>query len=466
MSTQSYDCIVIGAGPGGYVAAIRAAQLGLRTAVIEKENPGGVCLNWGCIPTKALLKSAEMLQHMQHASNFGLQAESVSFDFPAVIKRSRGVVDKMTKGVSFLLKKNKVDVIMGHGRLEPGNFVVVKNAKNEETAYGYKNVIIATGARAKTFPSLPVDGERVITYRHALALEECPKKLLVVGAGAIGIEFAYFYNSFGADVTVVELKDQILPVEDEEISKALKRNFEKTKIKIMNGTVVESLERKGNSVNALLKTGDKVEQWSGDYCLVAVGVTGNVEGIGLEKVGIRPKNNSDIQVDQYYRTGVPGIYAIGDVIGPPWLAHVASHEGIIAAEHIAGQHPHPMDYGNVPGCTYCQPQVASIGQTEAQARAAGVAVKVGRFPFSASGKAVATNETEGFVKVVIDEKTEEILGIHIIHAEATELIAEAGIIRSHEGIASSVLNTIHAHPTLGEAVMEAMGDALGRAIHI
>jgi len=470
MSTQSYDCIVIGAGPGGYVAAIRAAQLGLKTAVIEKESPGGVCLNWGCIPTKALLKSAEMYNHFQHASQFGLTAESVSFDFPGVIKRSRGVVDQMTKGVSFLLKKNKVDIIMGQGRLEPGNFVVVKNAQGEETAYGYKNVIIATGARAKTFPSLPVDGERVITYRHALALEECPKKLLVVGAGAIGIEFAYFYNSFGADVTVVELKSQILPIEDEEVSKALKRNLEKSKIKILNGTIVESLERKGSTVNALLKTsdktGEKIEQWSGDYCLVAVGVTGNVEGIGLEKVGIRPKNNSEIEVDKYYRTGVPGIYAIGDVIGAPWLAHVASHEGIIAAEHIAGQHPHPMDYGSVPGCTYCQPQVASIGQTESQAQAAGYAIKVGRFPFAASGKAVATNETEGFVKVVIDEKTEEILGIHIIHAEATELIAEASLIRSHEGTASSVLNTVHAHPTLGEAVMEAMGDALGRAIHI
>ncbi len=467
MSQQSYDCIVIGSGPGGYVAAIRAAQLGLKTACIEKDNPGGICLNWGCIPTKALLKSAEMFNHMKHSADFGLRAEGLSFDFPAVIKRSRQVVDKMTKGVQFLLKKNKVDLLQGHGRIEPGNFVVVADKNGQETSYQYKSCIIATGARARTLPNLPVDGERVITYKQALALEAQPQKMLVVGAGAIGIEFAYFYSSFGTEVTVVEVRDNVLPIEDEEVSKVLERSLVKNnKINVRTKTFVESLERKGNSVSALLKTGDKVEQWTGDYCLVAIGVQGNVEGIGLDKIGIRPRNNSEIEVDQYYRTTVPGVYAIGDIIGPPWLAHVASHEGIVAAEHIAGLHPHPIDYKAIPGCTYCQPQVASIGLTEADARKTGQPIKIGKFPFSASGKAVATNETDGFVKVIINEKTEEVLGVHIIHAEATEMIAEASIIKSHEGVATSVLNTIHAHPTLSEAMMEAMGDALGRAIHI
>ncbi|MBL7662209.1 dihydrolipoyl dehydrogenase [bacterium] len=464
-ATNSYDCIVIGSGPGGYVAAIRAAQLGLKTACIEKESPGGICLNWGCIPTKALLKSAEVFQTMQHASSYGLNASGITADFPAIIKRSRNVVDKMTGGVKFLLKKNKVDLIPGTASLEAGNFVVVKDSAGKATSYSYKNVIIATGARAKTLPSLPVDGERVITYRHALALNECPKKLLVVGAGAIGIEFAYFYSTFGAEVTVVEFQDQILPIEDQDCAKGLEKIFKNQKIEIKTKTVVESLTRKGNSVNALLKSGDKVEQWSGDYCLVAVGVQGNVEDLGLEKIGIRPEK-SFIKVDQYYRTGVPGVYAIGDVIGPPLLAHVASHEGIIAAEVIANHHTHPLDYTSIPGCTYCKPQVASIGMTEKAARDAGKNVRIGRFPFSASGKAVASNETDGFVKVVVDADIDEVLGVHILHPEATELIAEASVIRSLEGTATSVANTIHAHPTLSEAMMEAMADALGRAIHI
>lgn len=464
-TTSTYDCIVIGSGPGGYVAAIRAAQLGLKTAVVEREAPGGICLNWGCIPTKALLKSAEMFQSMKHAKDYGLIAPEVGFDFPAIIKRSRGVVDRMTKGVSFLFKKNKIDYLQGEGRLEPGNFVIVRDKDGKEQAYGYKDVIIATGARARTMPALPVDGERILTYRHALALSECPKKLLVIGAGAIGIEFAYFYNSFGAEVTVVEVMEHILPIEDEEVSKGLAKSLQKNGMNLRTGTMVESLERKGGTVNALLKTNDKVEQWSGDYCLVAIGVQGNTENLGLEKIGLRTEK-SFIEVDQYYRTGVAHVYAIGDVAGAPWLAHVASHEGIICAEYIAGQKPHPIDYSAIPGCTYCIPQVASIGLTEKAARATGRPIKVGRFPFSASGKAVAANETEGFVKVVIDEEIEEILGVHILHPEATELLGEASIIKSHEGTASSVANTIHAHPTLSEAVMEAMGDALGRAIHI
>lgn len=465
MSSKSFDCVVIGAGPGGYVAAIRAAQLGLKTAVIERESPGGVCLNWGCIPTKALLKSAEVFHTIKHASDFGLKTSEVSCDFPAVIDRSRKVVDKMTKGVEFLLKKNKVELISGHAKFLNTNQISVKDKNGAETTVNFKDAIIATGARARTLPNLPVDGERVITYRHALALKQCPKKLLVIGSGAIGIEFAYFYNSFGAEVTVVEVLEQILPIEDKEVAMSLEKNFKKNGMQIKTKALVESIENIGQSVNAVIKSGDKVEQWTGDYCLVAIGIQGNVEDLGLENIGIKPEK-SFLKVDQFYKTNTPHIYAIGDIIGPPALAHVASHEGIITAEVIAGAHTHPIDYSAIPGCTYCQPQVASIGLTEEAAVKAGHKVKVGRFPFSASGKAVATNETEGFVKVIIDEQYEEILGVHIIHPEATELVAEASIIKSHEGTASSVFNTIHAHPTLSEAVMEAMGDALGRAIHI
>jgi dihydrolipoamide dehydrogenase len=460
----SFDCVVIGAGPGGYVAAIRAAQLGKKTAIIEKESPGGVCLNWGCIPSKALLKSAELYRTMQHAKDYGLHASEVSFDFPAIMKRSRGVVEKMTKGVSFLMKKNKIEVLMGHGRFKGPGLISVTDSTGIEKSVACKSTIIATGARARTF-NFPVDGERVITYRHALALQECPKKLLVIGAGAIGMEFAYFFNSFGAEVTVVEIQDQVLPIEDADIGKALEKSFGKYGVQVRTKTSVESIERRGATVSALLKSGDKVEQWSGDYCLVAVGVQGNVEELGLESIGITPERTF-IKADKYFRTNAPGVYAIGDIIGPPWLAHVASHEGIVAAEHIAGFPTHPIDYDNVPGCTYCQPQVASVGLTEKKAIELGKKVKVGRFPFLAIGKAVATGETEGFVKVVVDAEIEEILGVHIIHAEATELIAEVAVARSHEGVASSVLNTMHAHPTLSEAVMEAMGDALGRAIHI
>lgn len=465
MSANAYDCIVIGSGPGGYVAAIRAAQLGLKTACVEREAPGGVCLNWGCIPTKALLKSAEMYQHLTHAADYGLSVGEAGYNFPAIIDRSRAVVDKMTNGVKFLFKKNKVDLIMGSGRLEPGNTVVVKGADGKETSYSYKNAIIATGGRARTLPNFSVDHERIITYREALALKQKPEKMLVIGAGAIGIEFAYFYRSFGTDVTVVEVMENILPIEDEEVSKQLGRTFKKAGMELKTQALVESVERKGETVSALLKVGDKSEQWTGDYVLVAIGVQGNVEDIGLEKVGIRPER-SFIKVDEYYRTGVPNIYAIGDVIGPPLLAHVASHEGIIAAEHMAGHAPHPINYGQVPACTYCIPQVASIGMTEKKAKDSGINYKVGKFPFTASGKAVAANEAEGFLKVVIDGETEEVLGVHIIHPEATELLGEASVILSHEGIATSVANTIHAHPTLSEAMMEAFADSVGRAVHI
>lgn len=465
MAANSYDCIVIGAGPGGYVAAIRAAQLGLKTAVIEKESPGGVCLNWGCIPSKALLKSAKLYQSINHAADFGIKVENVSFDFGAVVDRSRRVVTKITKGVEFLLKKNKVDLIMGHAKFKPGNFVTITKADGKEEALGFKKAIIATGGRARSLPNLKVDEERIFTYRQALALKTLPSKLLVVGAGAIGMEFAYYFSSFGTDVTVVEMLDSVLPVEDKEISQVVEKSFVKKGVKVKTKTMVDSLERKGEVVSALLKTGDKAEQWSGDYCLVAIGFQGNVENLGLEEIGLRPERGF-LEVDQFFRTSVANIYAIGDVIGAPLLAHVASHEGVIAAEHLAGHETHPFEYHNVPACTFCQPEVASIGLTEEAAKAAGYKIKVGRFPFAASGRAVAANEPEGLVKVIIDEKLEEVLGIHIVHTEASELAGEAAIIRSHEGTASSVLATIHAHPTLSEAIMEAMGDALGRAIHI
>ena len=465
MANTHYDCIVLGSGPGGYVAAIRAAQLGLKTAVVEKEAPGGVCLNWGCIPTKALLKSAEVYQTMAHAKDFGISVSGVEHDFAAVVDRSRGVANGMAKGVRFLMKKNKIDLIMGRGTLKKDKKLLVVAEDGAEKTYSFENIIIATGARAKTIPQLPVDGERILTYRHALALKEQPKKMLVIGAGAIGVEFAYFYSSFGTEVTIVEMLDQTLPIEDAEISKVLEKSLKKQGVDIRTGYAVDSLKRDGDKVTATVTKDGKSEDWSGTHCLVAIGVQGNVEDIGLEDVGIHAERSS-IEVDEFYRTGVDGYYAIGDVIGAPWLAHVASHEGIIAAEFIAGKHPHALDYGGVPGCTYCQPQVASIGMTEKGAEESGRKFSVGRFPFKASGKAVATGEAEGMVKVIIDSEIEEVLGVHIVHPEATELIGEASIIRSHEGIASSVFNTIHAHPTLSEAIMEAMGDALGRAIHI
>ncbi len=464
MANKAFDCIVIGAGPGGYVAAIRASQLGLKTAVIEKESLGGVCLNWGCIPSKALLKSAEMYTKMQHAADYGLAVQGVSFDFEGVVKRSRNVVSKITKGVEFLMKMNNIEVIKGTGAFETTNTISVALEAGGKETLSFKKAIIATGGRVRTLPHLPIDGERVLTYRHALALKNRPDKILIIGAGAIGMEFAYFFNSFGTEVTVVEMLDSVLPVEDKEISQAVQKSLKKAGINFKLKTAVESLSRQGNTISAKLK-GEKSEEWSGDYALVAIGFQGNVEGIGLEKVGIQPER-SFIEVDEFYQTGVPGIYAIGDIVGPPLLAHVASHEGIVAAEHMAGAHPHPINYNQVPAATFCQPQVASIGLTEEKARELGYDVKIGKFPFSALGKAIATNETEGLVKVVIDAKVEEILGIHICHAEASELINEGSIIQSHEGIASSVANTIHAHPTVSEAIMEAMGDALGRGIHI
>lgn len=465
MSDQNFDCVVVGAGPGGYVAAIRASQLGLKTAIVEKEAPGGVCLNWGCIPTKALLKSAEVFDRLKHARDYGISLENPSVDFPAVIKRSRQVVARMTKGVQFLLKKNNVELVIGQASFTSPTALSVAKDDGSSSSLNFLKAIIATGASARVFPQWSVDQERIITYRKALVLPELPKKLLVVGAGAIGVELAYFFSTLGAEVTIVELLPQLLPLEDEEVAKTLERSFLKRGIKLKLGASVEELTRQGEAVRARIKESDSSTDWEGDYALIAVGMQGNIEDLGLGSLGIQTEK-SFIWVNDNYQTSQANIYAIGDVVGPPLLAHVASQEGIIAAEHLAGQAPHALDYSQIPGCTYCSPQVASIGLTEKAAKEKGLAYKVGRFPFSANGKAVALGESEGFVKVIVGERYEEVLGVHIIHPEATELIGEAAVILSHKGIASSVFNTIHAHPTLSEALMEAMGNALGRAIHI
>lgn len=465
MATQK-DLIVLGSGPGGYVAAIRASQLGRQVAIVERENLGGVCLNWGCIPSKALLKSAQLYHDIKRADEFGFEAGALKLDFPKVISRSRDVAAKMENGVSFLMRKNKVEVIKGNGELAGQNKLIVKDSSGKSTTYTYKDIIIATGARAKELPNLAVDGKAVHSARTMLEHKVLPQKLLVVGAGAIGMEFAYFFNSFGTKVTVVEMLKQILPVEDTEIAKTLERSLTKQGIAIKTGATLSDLKQQGKVVSCTIKLADgSEEKWSGDCCLVAIGVVPNSENIGLDKAGVATNERGFIKVDEFLRCSIPNHYAIGDVIGPPMLAHKASHEAIIAAEFLAGKSKHPMRYDNIPGCTYCQPQVASIGLTEEQAKEKGIKYKVGKVPFAAIGKAVAIGEPEGMIKVIIDQEVGEVLGVHIVHSEATELIAEAAIIRSHEGIASSVLETIHPHPTLSESVMEAMASALGRPIN-
>lgn len=464
MANQSRDLIVLGSGPGGYVAAIRAAQLGRQVAIVEREALGGVCLNWGCIPSKALLRSAQLYNDMKHASSFGFETGKISVDFPKIIERSREVATKLSGGVSYLMRKNKIEVISGNGVLEKGNKLVVTDSNKKSTTYEFKDIIIATGARARPFPGVDVDGSVIHTARTILESKRLPQKLLVIGAGAIGIEFAYFFNSLGVQVTVVEMADQILPVEDTEVAQTLEKVFTKNGMTIRTATGVENLKRTGNVVSATLKGKTSSEQWSGDACLVAIGIMPNTENIGLEKVGIET-NRGFIKVDELMRTSVPRHFAIGDVAGGPALAHKASHEGIVAAEVAAGKSKHPMRYDNIPGCTYCQPQVASVGLTERAAKERGIKYRVGKIPFSAIGKAIAIGEQDGFVKVIIDDQVGEVLGVHIIHAEATELISEAAVIRSHEGIAASVLDTIHPHPTLSESVMEAMALALGRPIN-
>jgi dihydrolipoamide dehydrogenase len=464
MSAQSRDLIILGSGPGGYVAAIRASQLGRKVTIVEREALGGVCLNWGCIPSKALLRSAQLYNDMKHAATFGFETGPVKVDFGKIIDRSREVAGKLSGGVSYLMRKNKIEVISGNGTLDKGNKLSVTDAQGKTTAYEFKDIIIATGARPRPLPGVEVDGDVIHTSRTALEYKRLPQKLLMIGAGAIGVEFAYFFSTLGTQVTMVEMVDQILPVEDTEVAQTLEKIFVKNGMQIKTSTAVENLKRSGKTVSATLKGKTGEEKWSGDACMIAIGVLPNTESIGLEKIGIET-NRGFIKVNEFMQTSIPHHYAIGDVIGPPTLAHKASHEGIVAAEVACGKSKHPMRYDNIPGCTYCQPQVASVGLTEKAAKEKGVKYRVGKIPFSAIGKAIAIGEQDGFIKVLVDEEVGEVLGVHILHAEATELISEAAIIRSHEGIASSVVDTIHPHPTLSESMMEAMALALGRPIN-
>ena len=462
---SNFDIIVLGSGPGGYVAAIRASQLGFKTAIIEKENLGGVCLNWGCIPTKALLKSAQVFEYLLHAADYGLKAEGVDKDFNAVVKRSRNVADGMSKGVQFLMKKNKIEVINGYGTLKPGKKVSVKSDDGKETEYSADNIIIATGARSRELPSLPQDGKKIIGYREAMSLDKQPKKMLVVGSGAIGIEFAYFYNAMGTEVTVVEFLPNVVPVEDEEISKQLERSLKKTGIKIMTSSEVTKVDTSGPGVKATVKTSKGEEILEADIVLSAVGIKTNIENIGLENVGIATDRDK-ILVNDYYQTNIPGYFAIGDVTPGQALAHVASAEGILCVEKLADMHVEPLDYGNIPGCTYCSPEIASVGLTEKQAIEKGYEIKVGKFPFSASGKASASGNKDGFVKVIFDAKYGEWLGCHMIGAGVTDMIAEAVVARKLETTGHEILKSVHPHPTMSEAVMEAVAHAYGEVIHI
>ena len=462
---MNYDIIIIGSGPGGYVTAIRASQLGFKTAIVEKESLGGICLNWGCIPTKALLKSAQVFDYLKHVDEYGLKAEAIDKDFNAVIKRSRNVADGMSKGVQFLMKKNKIDIIDGHGKIRPNKKVEVTAADGTVSEYSAENIIIATGARSRELPNLPQDGKKVIGYRKAMTLPEQPKSMIIVGSGAIGVEFAHFYNTMGTDVTIVEFMPNIVPVEDEDISKQFERSLKKSGIKIMTNSSVESIDTSGDGVKAYVKTKKGEEVLEADILLSAVGIKTNIENIGLEDVGIIVDRDK-ILVNDWYQTNIPGYYAIGDVVPGPALAHVASAEGITCVEKLAGLHTEPVDYGNIPGCTYASPEIASVGLTEAKAREAGYELKIGKFPFSASGKAKAAGTPDGFVKVIFDAKYGEWLGCHMIGAGVTDMIAEAVLGRKLETTGHEVLKTIHPHPTMSEAVMEAVADAYDEVIHL
>ena len=462
---SKFDIIVLGSGPGGYVTAIRASQLGFKTAIIEKESLGGVCLNWGCIPTKALLKSAQVFEYLKHADDYGLTIESYDKDFDAVVNRSRNVAGTMSKGVQFLMKKNKIEVIMGYGTLKAGKKVAVASEDGTETVYEAEHIIIATGARARELPSLPQDGKKVIGYREAMTLPKQPKKLIVVGSGAIGVEFAYFYNAMGTNVTLVEYMPRIVPVEDEEVSKQMERSFTKSGIKVMTSAEVTKVDSSGKGIKATVKTDNGDEVLSADIVLSAVGIKTNIENIGLEELGIATDRDKII-VNDFYQTNLPGYYAIGDVTSGQALAHVASAEGILCVEKIAGQHVETIDYNNVPGCTYCFPEVASVGYTEEQAKEKGFEIKVGKFPFTASGKAQAGGHTEGFVKVIFDAKYGEWLGCHMIGAGVTDMIAEAVVGRKLETTGHEILKAVHPHPTMSEAVMEAVAAAYDEVIHI
>lgn len=463
---MNYDIIVIGSGPGGYVTAIRAAQLGFKTAIVEKENLGGICLNWGCIPTKALLKSAHVFHYLKHADEFGLdKIENPTFDFSKIVQRSRGVAQKMSGGIQFLMKKNKIDVIMGTAKVKPGKKIDVTDAEGKTAEYSANHIIIATGARSRELPNLPQDGKKVIGYRQALTLPEQPKSMIVVGSGAIGVEFADFYNTMGTKVTIVEFMPNIVPVEDEEISKHLEKSLKKSGIEIMTNASVESVDTSGNGVKANVKTKDGNITLEADILLSAVGITANVEGQGFEEVGIQTEKGR-VLVNEWYETSVPGYYAIGDIIPTQALAHVASAEGITCVEKIKGLHVEPINYGNIPGCTYCSPEIASVGLTEKQAKEKGYDIKVGKFPLSASGKATANGNTDGFIKVIFDAKYGEWLGCHMIGEGVTDMIAEAVVARNLETTGHEIIKSVHPHPTVSEAVMEAVAAAYGEVIHI
>jgi len=462
---MKYDIIVLGSGPGGYVTAIRASQLGFKVAIIEKENLGGICLNWGCIPTKALLKSAQVFDYLKHASDYGLTIEKFDKDFNAVVSRSRGVADGMSKGVQFLMKKNKIDVINGFGKVKPGKKVDVTDKDGKVTEYTADNIIIATGARSRELPNLPQDGKKVIGYRQAMTLPEQPKSIIVVGSGAIGVEFAHFYNSMGTQVTIVEFMPNIVPVEDEDISKQMERSMKKAGITIMTNASVEKVDTSGNGVKATVKTAKGEEILEADIVLSAVGIKSNIENIGLEEVGIATDRDK-VLVNKYYETNIPGYFAIGDIVPGQALAHVASAEGILCVEKIAGLHVEPLDYGNVPGCTYATPEIASVGLTEKQAKEKGYELKIGKFPFSASGKAQASGAPDGFVKVIFDAKYGEWLGCHMIGAGVTDMIAEAVVARKLETTGHEIIKSIHPHPTMSEAIMEAAAAAYDEVIHL
>jgi len=465
MATIQKDLVILGSGPGGYVAAIRGAQLGRQVTIVERDALGGICLNWGCIPSKALLKSAQLYHDMKRASDFGFTTGDLKIDYTKIIGRSRDVAGKLSGGVAFLMKKNKVEVLNGNGELDANKRLHVSDKSGNRSTLEFKDVIIATGARPRLIPGVEIDGEVIHTYRTALEYKRQPQKVLVIGAGAIGMEFAYFFRTLGAEVTVAEMLPQILPPEDTEIAESLEKIFKKQGMKIMTGATVSNLKRNGKSASATIKSKDGEEQWSGDLCLVAIGVVPNLDGIGLEKTGIKKSDRGFISIDEMMATNVPNHFAIGDCTGNQMLAHKASHEGLVAAEAACAKAKHGMKWNNIPSCTYCQPQVASVGLTERAVKEKGIKYRIGKIPFSAIGKAIAIGEPEGMVKVILDAEVGEVLGVHILHSEATELIAEAGIIRSHEGVAASVLDTIHAHPTLSEAMGEVMAIALGRPIN-
>jgi len=463
---MNYDIIVLGSGPGGYVTAIRASQLGLKTAIIERESLGGICLNWGCIPTKALLKSANVFEYLTHASDYGINVKEASVDFNAMIDRSRGVASGMSNGIQFLLKKNKIDVIKGDGVVKAGKKVAVTGEDGKITEYtADKGLIIATGTRSRQLPNLPQDGEKIIGYREAMTLKSQPKKLVVVGSGAIGVEFAYFYNAIGTEVTLVEYLPNIVPVEDEDVSKQMEKSLKKSGITILTNANVESVDTSGKGCVVTIKTAKGEEKIECDVVLSAVGVVSNIENIGLEEVGI-VVDKGRVLVNDFYQTNIPGYYAIGDIVPGPALAHVASAEGIICVEKIAGKNPEPLDYGNIPGCTYASPEIASVGMTEKQAKEAGLDIKIGKFPFSASGKASAAGAKDGFVKLIFDAKYGEVLGAHMIGANVTEMIAEIVSIRKLETTGHDIIKTVHPHPTMSEAIMEAAAAAYDEVIHL